>query len=173
MQAVLRCFRSADAAAVLDAFADPEMARQGEVTRLDQATVWIDAMSGHADRHVFAIDLDGVAVGAVGVSAIDRQNRTGWFWYWCHRAYRGRGMTSQAAATVANWALGPGGLERLELGHRVDNPASAAVAVAAGFVREGVERGKFLIADARVDVITYGRLFTDPVPTTVTLELPK
>jgi RimJ/RimL family protein N-acetyltransferase len=67
--------------------------------------------------------------------------------------------------------LTSGGLHRLELGHRVTNPASGVVAEAAGFVREGVERGKFLIAGARVDVVTYGRLISDPIPATQTLEL--
>jgi RimJ/RimL family protein N-acetyltransferase len=58
------------------------------------------------------------------------------------------------------------GLERLELGHRVDNPASGAVARAAGFLHEGTEREKFLIGGERVDVLSYGRLATDPAPPT-------
>ena len=77
---------------------------------------------------------------------------------------RGRGWTTRAAATVADWALDHAGFERLELGHRVNNPASGAVARAAGFRKEGTERGKFLIAGERVDVDTYGRLRTDPRP---------
>lgn len=36
------------------------------------------------------------------------------------------------------------------------------MARAAGFVHEGTERGKFLIAGRRVDVLTYGRLRSDP-----------
>ncbi|MCT1722762.1 GNAT family N-acetyltransferase [Kocuria marina] len=77
-------------------------------------------------------------------------------------AVRGRGWTTRAAATVAEWALDRAGLERLELGHRVNNPASGAVARAAGFRKEGTQRGKFLIAGERVDVDTYGRLRTHP-----------
>lgn len=172
MPANLRPFRSTDAVAVLDAFADPDMARQGEVTDLVQAEAWVSAMAvRRADRHVFAVDLDGTAVGAVGVTSIDQENGTGWFWYWLHRAHRGHGTASSAAASVANWALTSGGIHRLELGHRVTNPASGVVAEAAGFVREGVERGKFLIAGARVDVVTYGRLISDPIPATQTLKL--
>lgn len=56
------------------------------------------------------------------------------------------------------------GVERLELGHRVNNPASGAVARHAGFIREGTERGKFLIGGQRIDVDTYGRLHSDPSP---------
>lgn len=73
--------------------------------------------------------------------------------------------------TVANWALSTGGLERLELGHRMDNPLSGNVAAAAGFIHEGRERGKFLIDGQRVDVLTYGRLRTDPWPPANSLTL--
>ena len=89
--------------------------------------------------------------------------------YWLRAEHRGRGLASRAAATVADQALTPTagggwGLERLELGHRVNNPASAAVARAAGFVDEGVERGKFLIDGERLDVRICGRLRSDPWP---------
>ncbi|MEV0868732.1 hypothetical protein AB0I24_12445 [Brachybacterium paraconglomeratum] len=46
----------------------------------------------------------------------------------------------------------------------MNNPASAAVARAAGFVDEGVERGKFLIDGERLDVRICGRLRSDPWP---------
>jgi RimJ/RimL family protein N-acetyltransferase len=46
----------------------------------------------------------------------------------------------------------------------VNNPASGAVAAAAGFVKEGTEREKSLVDGQRVDVDTYGRLATDPWP---------
>jgi RimJ/RimL family protein N-acetyltransferase len=163
----LRPVRPDDAEAVLDAFGDPEMSRQGEVRTLDQAREWIGQMRpGEPTRVVLAVDLAGTMVGCVAVTGIDRANRTGWFWYWMHHDHRGRGWTSQTAATVANWSLTEGGLERLELGHRVTNPESGAVARAAGFIEEGRERGKFLIEGERVDVLTYGRLTTDPRPQT-------
>ncbi|WP_254910474.1 GNAT family N-acetyltransferase [Gulosibacter sp. 10] len=79
-------------------------------------------------------------------------------------AARGRGWTAAAAATISQWALTTGGLERLELGHRVNNPASGAVARRAGFVKEGTEREKFLVGGQRIDVDTYGRLRSDPLP---------
>ncbi len=96
--------------------------------------------------------------------SVDAQNLSGWFWYWMTADARGQGWMKRAAATVADWALSLRGLQRLELGHRVNNPASGAIARAAGFVQEGTERGKFLIDGARIDVDTYGRLRTDPFP---------
>ena len=45
----------------------------------------------------------------------------------------------------------------------MNNPASGGVAHAASFVLEGREREKFLIDGERIDVLTYGRLRSDPV----------
>ncbi|GAA1153627.1 GNAT family N-acetyltransferase [Ornithinicoccus hortensis] len=162
--------RADDAPAVLEAFRGAGMDRQGEVTTPDQAREWVGRMlPGEEDRVVFAIDVDGTMVGCIGIGPIDRANRTGWFWYWTREDQRGRGLTSRAAATAATWALTDGGLDRLELGHRANNPESGGVARAAGFVQEGVERGKFLVEGVRVDVLTYGRLATDPAPTVAPL----
>lgn len=157
---------------MLEAFRGEGMERQGEVRTAAEARAWVARMlPGDEDRLVVAVDVGGTMVGCVGVGPIDRQNLTGWFWYWMREDQRGRGITSRAAATVAAWALGEGGLARLELGHRANNPESGAVARAAGFVQEGVERAKFLVDGERVDVLTYGRLATDPTPATEHLQL--
>ncbi|WP_454301256.1 GNAT family N-acetyltransferase [Salana multivorans] len=170
--AVLRPLRANDVDDVLAAFrSNPDMARQGRVTTAAEATAYVDRLTDPAGAHrPWAIDLDGRLVGLVCVS-IDAENRNGWFWYWLADRARGRGWMKRAAATVAEWALTTGGLDRLELGHRVNNPASGAVARAAGFVKEGTERQKFLVDGERIDVDTYSRLRTDPVPGTEPLEM--
>lgn len=174
----VRPLRRSDAPAVLEAFASaPDMARQGEVRTLAEAQGYVDHLTSEGgSARAFAIEVGEVLVGLVGV-VVDRQNRLGWVYYWLHAGHRGRGLATRAVATVADAALGgPGGraagcLERLELGHRVNNPASGRVALGAGFVREGLEREKFLIDGQRLDVATYGRLRSDPWPTTEHLPL--
>lgn len=163
---VLRRLRAADAADVLVAFtSNQDMARQGDVTSHDDAEQYVARLVDPESAHEpWAVVVDDRLVGLVCVT-VDDENRSGWFWYWMTDAARGRGWTSRAAATVAQWALTVRGLERLELGHRVNNPASGAVARHAGFVKEGTERGKFLIAGNRIDVDTYARLRSDPAPT--------
>lgn len=52
-------------------------------------------------------------------------------------------------------------LRRLELGYRANNPASGAVAAAAGFQIEGIEREKFLYAGQTYDAVTAARLRKD------------
>jgi len=161
----VRPLRQDDAADVLAAFASaPDMARQGTVTTPAEADAYVARLVDPDGPHrPWALEQRGRCVGLVAVS-VDAAHRTGWFWYWTTAAARGRGLTQRAAATVADHELTAGGLHRLELGHRTNNPASGAVARAAGFVREGLEREKFLIDGVRVDVATYGRLRTDPPP---------
>ena len=165
----LRPVREDDAAAVLEAFASaPDMARQGEVTTLAQARQQVAWLLAPQRRAVAIADRRDRLVGLVAVT-VDEQERSGWFFYWLHAEHRGRGLAARAAVSVADRALTPPdeggwGLERLELGHRVNNPASGAVARAAGFVVEGLEREKFLVDGERLDVRTLGRLRSDPWP---------
>ncbi|EPD31650.1 GNAT family N-acetyltransferase [Gleimia europaea] len=168
----LRRLRASDAPEVYRAFtSNADMTRQGDVLTLAQAQAYTDALIKPDSPHeAWAIVQADILVGLVCVSA-DEENLSGWFWYWMTDAARGRGWMSRAAATVANWALTTRGLERLELGHRVNNPASGAVAKNAGFVKEGTERQKFLIDGQRIDVDTYGRLQSDAQPTVAELPL--
>lgn len=110
-----------------------------------------------------AITIDGVAVGNVGLSAIERRHATAWAFYWLTASARGRGYAARALVTVADAAF-EDGLFRLELGHRVNNPASSVVATRAGFVVEGLERQKLQYGTERFDMETHARLRTDPRP---------
>lgn len=171
-RARLRPLRPTDAPAVLAAFtSDAQMKRQGSVRTLDEAHAYIDRLlASPQEQRPYAIDVDGTLVGLVCAS-LDRANTLGWFWYWVAAGYRGRQLASRAAATVADHLLSSGGVHRLELGARANNPASLRVARAAGFIQEGVEREKFVMDGARVDVLTFGRLRSDPFPAIAALEL--
>lgn len=163
----LRPLTGYDAEAVLSAFTgDPTMARQGDIGDLDSAHRYIATLTDQDEGNLaVALDSGGRCTGVVAINGT-REHRFGWFFYWRHRDHRGDGAMSAAARTVADWALRPkpdgGGFERLELGHRENNPASGRIARAAGFVLEGRERAKFLVDGERIDVLTYGRLRSDP-----------
>lgn len=164
-QLVLRRLRADDSEAVLTAFlSNTDMARQGSVSTLSDAKAYVSRLIAPDSPHdAWAVADGDVLVGLVCVS-VDDENLSGWFWYWMTEGARGRGWMTRAAATLANWALSVRGLERLELGHRENNPASGAVAAFAGFIKEGTERAKFLADGQRIDVHTYGRLRSDPSP---------
>lgn len=169
---IVRRLNLQDADDVVAGFAaDPQMRRQGDVTDRASAERYITFLTDADQANMgFAVVIEGRCAGVVAISGA-WAHRLGWFFYWMHPDFRGRGITSRAAATVAEWALTEGGFERLELGHRATNPASGRVAAAAGFVQEGLERKKFIIDGERVDAMTYGRLPTDPPPSIPLLEL--
>ncbi|GAA1160421.1 GNAT family N-acetyltransferase [Nesterenkonia sandarakina] len=168
MRLELRPWREDDAAALHEAYRhSPDLNLQ--LGGADLATV--DLARGHISEHLlctessrnWAVVADGSAVGNVGLAAIERRHGTAWVHYWLAAEARGYGHASRALAAVADDAF-KDGLFRLELGHRVNNPASCAVALRAGFLREGLERQKLRYGPARYDVETHARLRTDPPP---------
>lgn len=174
-RAQLRPLHSDDADAVLEGFrSDPVgMARQGDVSDAASARAYVDRMLESEATDAVAVVDPGTdrLIGLVTVVR-DEENRSGWFSYWLNSAWRGDAIMARAAATVADAELAEGGLERLELGHRANNPTSGSVARAAGFLHEGTQRGHFLIDGRRQDVHLYGRLSSDPQPAEKVRPLP-
>lgn len=168
MVVVLRPWSLDDAAALLLASrSDPDLATQFPEVGLDDEEHARAHVTGalRFDDHArnWAIVEDGVAVGNVGLSAIEFRHGTAWAHYWVAADARGRGLAARALTSVSSWAF-DAGLFRLELGHRTNNPASCRVAAAAGFSAEGIERQKLRYGSERFDVETHARLAIDPVP---------
>ncbi|WP_336209687.1 GNAT family N-acetyltransferase [Nonomuraea sp. LPB2021202275-12-8] len=149
-----------DAPVVLRAFRSPDMRRQAAwpIVTLQDAVGWIAGWSGVG--HAFAVTLDGQVAGNVAVTGVDGHDN-GWVSYWTMPEARGRGVAAAATEELARWAFGERGLYRLELGHRTGNTASCRVATKAGFLAEGVERGKLHYDGVRYDVERHARLATD------------
>ncbi|MFJ5998546.1 GNAT family N-acetyltransferase [Streptomyces sp. NPDC092370] len=166
----LRRWSADDAQSVLTAFTDPAMSWQVSepITSLDSADRWLAVQSDQWARGVafaFAVvDGEDTVLGNVAVSAVNRRHATGWVSYWTTQRARGQGVASKACRTLARWAFDDAGLFRLELGHRVNNPASCRVALAAGFAVEGIERQKLEYDGTRYDVERHARLATDEEP---------
>lgn len=161
---VLRPWRGDDIPFLVSAYAAPDMTTQGGPLNASDLRALLPRLAPTRENLVLAIEVDGEPVGQVAVTAIDTRHLTGWVSYWSHPNARGRGHVARAVATLARFAFDELGLERLELGHRVNNPASGRVAEKAGFVAEGVERQKLKYGDERFDVRTMARLVSDPQP---------
>ncbi|MEV0381947.1 GNAT family protein [Nonomuraea sp. NPDC050643] len=162
----LREWRDDDAPAVLSAFQAPDLRLQAPwpVVTLKDAMGWIAAWSGVG--HAFAVTIGGNGdggervVGNVAVTRID-DHGNGWVSYWVVPEARGKGVAAAATDLLARWAFDERGLYRLELGHRTNNPASCRVATKAGFLPEGIERGRLCYEGVRYDVERHARLATD------------
>ncbi len=168
MTVELRPWTTDDAPALVTAVAgSPELVVQlggaGPATVGQARDIILAQLPFNDSRRNWAITVHNAVVGNVGLSAIERRHGTAWAYYWLAGPARGHGYAARALATMAGWAFDDG-LFRLELGHRANNPASCRVAARAGFLAEGIERGKLLYGSERYDVETHARLRTDPEP---------
>ncbi|WP_407343509.1 GNAT family N-acetyltransferase [Pengzhenrongella phosphoraccumulans] len=151
-----------DVAAVLAAFADPEIQRWGmrDVSSPAQARAWMRRWAtGWWDETdaCWAVVTDGVVVGRAAMRRLDLAGGVGELTYWVLPDARGRGIASAAAGEVARWALEQVGLRRVELWHSVHNEASCAVARRIGFPLEKTLRDGVLLVDGWHDVHRHAR----------------
>ena len=82
--------------------------------------------------------------------------------YWVAPGARRRGYATRAVRLVSTWAFADPTLVRLELHTMLGNEASGAVAVKAGFSREGVARRGLVVRGERVDGVVYALVRGDP-----------
>jgi len=143
---VLRPYRPDDAEAVHRACQDPGIQRW--ITAIaspyteEDARAWVEdvapAERAEGTGLPAVVEAGGALVGAVGLHV--RPGRLGpEVGYWIAPWGRGHGYAAEAADALAGWALGLGA-HRVHLYADVANTASQAVALRAGFIREGTVR---------------------------------
>lgn len=169
---MLRALRGQDVPAITAACQDPGIQRWTRVPvpyREGDARGWIAAMrarekGGEALELAIADSRSGLLIGAIGVVDLNWRHRVGEIGYWVAPDARGRGVATTALRLLSRWALGPLGLERVELRIWDENVGSRRVAERAGFHDEGILRGSVidrLAQGARRDVAIYGLLRSD------------
>lgn len=165
----LREYRPADAADLLDAFADPDIAQwnpgpageQGAMEFMRSRNDW--SLTDHASWAV--ADVADRLVGSVSLHRIDADQEGAEIGYWIAPWARRKGHATRAVAAAASFAFTTLGLHRLHLYHAVENPHSCAVALAAGFVHEGTLRQSYRYPDGRYhDEHLHGLLAEDSRP---------
>jgi RimJ/RimL family protein N-acetyltransferase len=135
---VLRPWAVDDAEALAAAWADPEIACWTAVPAIRDVATARRWTSGEAERRARGLALDlvidrgGAVVGEVGLAGFtDRTAEIGW---WVAEPARGEGLATWAAARLAHWALAALPVHEIVAVCADANPASGAVAAAAGFV---------------------------------------
>ena len=78
--------------------------------------------------------------------------------------HRGRGVGSRAQQLLADYLFATTTAHRLEAGTEVDNVAEQRALERAGFIREGLLRGRGFVRGAWRDGYLYSRLRADPPP---------
>jgi len=116
------------------------------------ADQWFGMLEAMAEPTHWAIEVDGEAVGSIGVE-LD----SGHFGYWLGEPLWGCGIMSAAVAHVAPYALQHFRLPRLQSPVFEWNAASMRVLEKCGFVRQHRLRGS-LVKDGRlIDQVLYTR----------------
>ncbi|GAA2452063.1 GNAT family N-acetyltransferase [Streptomyces pulveraceus] len=144
---------------------------------LDDATAWCTttahAMRDSGDGIQFAITDAGTKrlMGQVGLKKTDWRALVSEVGYWVSPWARGHGIAVEATRTLAHWLLINQRFQRMELRAATENTASQAVALKAGFHREGTLRNAGFVYGGRVDLVLFSLLpgdlgsSTDPTKT--------
>jgi RimJ/RimL family protein N-acetyltransferase len=142
--ALLRDWKPEDAASLARHANSPRIAammRDGFPSpyTLEEAHSFIAAATGPGSHLYLAIEVDGEAVGGIGVRPLeDVYRRTAEIGYWLSESYRGRGIATDAVRALVPIAFRRFGIVRLQAGIFSNNSASMHVLEKTGFVREAV-----------------------------------
>lgn len=124
-----------------------------------EADFWLALNRGHPERTDWAIEVDGLAVGGIGlVPGEDVHAKSTHIGYWLGEPYWGRGIMTDAVRAVSGHALSRLGFARIEAMVYEWNPASMRVLEKCGFVREGVMRKSVFKDGELIDSVMYARV---------------
>jgi RimJ/RimL family protein N-acetyltransferase len=155
----LRPFAPADEGEVLASCQDPEIQRWTRVptpyTPADaHQFVAVTAPNGWAEDREYSFAVCAATSDELLASIGLRPRRTdavGDVGFWCRPEARGRGVVTQATATICRWGFDALGMARIEWCAAVGNAASRRVAEKVGFTIEGVLRSRLELQGVRHD----------------------
>jgi RimJ/RimL family protein N-acetyltransferase len=126
---------------------------------LSDARNWVRLATTNGFNYVFAIDVDGFAVGAIGLHmGDDIHQHSAEIGYWLGEEFWNRGITTEAAQIVTEYAFQTLHLARVHAEVFHWNTASMRVLEKAGFVREGVLRKSAYKDRQWVDEVVFARI---------------
>ena len=106
----------------------------------------------------FSIDIDGLAVGGIGIRIGDDVYRhTAELGYWLSEDFWGHGITSEAVPAFSNYCFENFPLHRIYPEPYANNPASARVLEKAGFVLEGRLKNNVFKDGQILDSLLYAK----------------
>jgi RimJ/RimL family protein N-acetyltransferase len=106
----------------------------------------------------FCIDIEGVAVGGIGVHpGQDVYRHTATLGYWLGEQFWGHGIMTEAVSAVTNFCFGKFPLRRISAEVFANNPASARVLENAGFQLEARLKNNVFKDGQVLDSLLYAR----------------
>jgi RimJ/RimL family protein N-acetyltransferase len=126
---------------------------------LSDTQKYIDLALRQSPSSVFAIEVDGKAVGVIGLTLGEGERRhSAELSYWLGEPFWGRGIITKSVGAISELAVKELGLTRIESYVFSWNPASARVLEKMGFEREGVLRNSVIKDGVLLDRWLYAYL---------------
>ena len=123
---------------------------------LENAEWWIGIAGSANPMTSFAIEVDGAAVGGVGVILKDDVfRRSAEIGYWLGEEFWGRGIVSEALRAMTDYAFDTWDLCRISAGVFEWNPASMRVLEKAGYELEARSRNAVTKDGETIDELIY------------------
>jgi [ribosomal protein S5]-alanine N-acetyltransferase len=122
----------------------------------DNGRYFIQMTQSHHPQRIFAIDVDGVAVGSIGIhpqNDIHRKNAE--LGYWLAEEYWGRGILSMLLPEVVQFAFENFDIDRVFAKPFNTNLASQKVLVKSGFILEAKIERSLIKNGERLDELIY------------------
>jgi RimJ/RimL family protein N-acetyltransferase len=125
----------------------------------DDAAEWLAKVREISNAILLAIDVDGAAVGSIGVFRLDDvYKRSAEIGYWLAEPFWNRGIVTEAVAAITDVAFRELEVVRIQAAIYAWNPASMRVLEKCGYVREGVLKKSVWKDGNLVDSVMYARL---------------
>ena len=160
----IRPFRPTDLESLVRHANDPLVASQlrdrfPHPYSLDVGRSFLEAVAVAEPVESFAIDVNGEAVGGIGVHpGSDVARASAEIGYWLGREYWGRGIATAALGAVVDHLFKSAAFCRLHAHTFEGNAGSQRVLEKCGFVKEGVFRKAVLKNGRLYDAVMFGRV---------------
>ena len=161
----LRALHDADVDDLHAAFSDPEVMRYWDVPLMESVSDTLrflaDIRDGFRSRTLFQWGIDagtGHIVGTCTLLNIDTTHRRGEIGFALARPHWGKGLASDAVATLIGFCFRELALRRIEADVDPRNERSQRLLERQGFVREGYLRERYRARGETQDAIVFGLL---------------
>jgi len=132
---------------------------------LADAEQWISFTQQQSTQTLFAVEVEGEAVGSVGLfPKSDIERLLAEIGYWLGEAVWGKGIATAAVRALSTYGFKELGLTRIFAVPLISSTASMRVLENAGYIREGVLRRSAVKEGIVIDQVLYALTDMDVLP---------
>lgn len=105
----------------------------------------------------YFVTQNGAIRGCAGFVSLNEDDKRGEIGYWLSRDAMGRGIMTRAVGVLEQYGFDALGLNRIEIRVDTENQPSQAVAMRAGYTREGVLRKFMMLHGVPRDIVVFAK----------------